>query len=522
MNEIAVYFQKFELGDDMYAFKPSNIIRGNYDEEQGNFITDADIQCEPIFGGDPDAQDYFWFSVTIDRLREVYGYEADEQSMISEYFYTCLEYFYIGIYDPDIEGIKLLQVHKDQFLDENETLMDEIGEDSIQFTFDREYLQNLRNSKTIKEVRKKLDDILNIDINKIFKEQVSETGENLNKETNTQPEHAQSTHIKKDIITLDELRQVVLKQIIAQDDVVNDVTRTIMKNQRAENPKIKSHILVTGPTGTGKTEIAKIICETLGLPFFKADATAYTEEGYVGKSVYSMLKGLINAANGDIKLAQNGILVIDEIDKKVLSGANDKFGLSVLYSLLKIMDREIIELDMGANSKPVYFDTSSLTIICMGAFELLYKDKLKESKKIIGFSDKNIELPNKEIVLTKEDLITGGTPSEFIGRIGKVTSTHSFSHDELIHLLTISTISPLVLQQQFFKEAFNTELSYSYGYASEIARKAMEKKTNARELKSLVEESLEYVTDEFLSGKKAKVLKINRDTVKDPSKYRTF
>lgn len=445
--------------------------------------------------------------------------------MISEYFYNCLEYFYIGIYDSSIEGIKLQQIHYDQLLNEDDdifAMLHESNENDIKFTFDKEYLKDLRDSKTLKEVRKKLDDILNIDINKILEDTNTTELTEETKKKNLESEHTQSTQVKKDLITLNELRQEVLKQIIAQDVAVNDITRIVMKNQLATNPKVKSHILVTGPTGTGKTEIVKIICQTLGLPFFKADATAYTEEGYVGKSVYSMLSGLINAADKDIKLAQNGILVIDEIDKKVLSGANDKFGLSVLYSLLKIMDREIIELDIGKNSKPVYFDTSNLTIICMGAFEQLYQNKLKEIKHSIGFSDTSIQKPDKEIVITKNDLIKGGTPSEFIGRIGKVTSTHSFSQEELINLLTVSKISPLLLQQEFFKETFGTVLSHTLGYRTEIAKKAMQTKTNARELKSIVDESLEYVTDEFLSGKKAKVLRITKETALDPRKYRTI
>lgn len=313
-------------------------------------------------------------------------------------------------------------------------------------------------------------------------------------------------------MTLKKLRREVLSKIVGQDDAVNDITRGIMINQTSTNPNNKSHMLVTGPTGTGKTEIVKIVCESLNLPFFEADATAYTKEGYVGKSVYSMLEGLIQAADGDIEAAQNGILVIDEIDKKVYGrAADDVGGKDVLYSLLKIMDRGNIEL----NNK--FFDTSNLTIICMGAFEEFYQKKLKANNKI-GFSDPPKD-QRENIILSKGDLVKEGVPAEFLGRIGDVTSTIPFDEKTLIYLLYKSKLSALKLQKEYFKEAFDVDLISTYGYAKEIAKRALKSKTNARELKPLIRSSLKYATDEFLSGKRAKVLKINKETALDSKKY---
>ena len=131
-----------------------------------------------------------------------------------------------------------------------------------------------------------------------------------------------------------------------------------------------------------------IISKKLGIPYFKADATAYTKEGYVGKSVYSMLSGLLTAANNDLNKAEHGILIIDEIDKKLSSRSDDVGGTDVLNSMLKMMDRDIIEVDIGHGyaEKKVMFDTSNLTIIFMGAFADLYASKEKDKKKGIGFS----------------------------------------------------------------------------------------------------------------------------------------
>lgn len=513
MNDIAIYFEKFDLGNEMYAFKPINIIRGTYDEKENLFFTEAGIYCSPISGGNPFEQDFFGYQTTINRLKEAYGSENDDQTLLEEYFSACTECCYIGFYDLINGGIELLNLYCENFESDKELQYDGENEESvnIKYQIDKEYLQSLRECKNIREVRKMLDSVLNIDSGKKETEKIKEK---------SQPKAEQSIQLKKDIITLKELREEVLSQIVAQDIAVNDITRGIMKNQSTNNPRIKSHILVTGPTGTGKTEIVKIICKTLGLPFFEADATAYTEEGYVGKSVYSMLKGLINAANGDKEFAQKGILVIDEIDKKILSGPNDRFGLSVLFSLLKIMDRGIIELDTDRDNH-LYFDASDLTIIFMGAFEQLYQNKIRENKHGIGFTDKSFEISNKNVIITKNDLINGGTPGEFLGRIGNVTSTQFFNQEDLETLLKKSKISPLLLQQEYFKEAFDTDLLYSNDYINEIAKKALESKTNARELKPLVDDSLKYATDELLSGKKVKVLTIDKETIIDPRNYHT-
>lgn len=321
-------------------------------------------------------------------------------------------------------------------------------------------------------------------------------------------------------MTLKELRKEILSSIVGQDRAVNDITREIMINQTSSNPRNKSHILVTGPTGTGKTEIVRTIANIIDIPFFEADATAYTQEGYVGKSVYSMLAGLIDAADGDIQKAQNGILAIDEIDKKI-STTSEVSGRAVIQTLYKIMDRGIIEIDVGmpGHRDVILFDTSNLTIILMGAFDDIYQSKLNEGKNQLGFGTTKIEVPKTEIVLTKSDLYKGGVPAEFLGRIGDVTSTNFFEIKDLVKLLTRSNISALRLQQEYFKEVFDVDLKATVGYTEEIASQAVKTKTNARELKPLVRESLKYATEEFLDGRRGKVLRLTKQTAIDPRKY---
>lgn len=512
MEDIAIYFEKINLGYDRYVFKPVNIIRGVYLERTNQFVTDYGVPCQNISCSEYyDYEDFFHCQTTIKELKEKFGSENTIESLLSEYFELCSDYCYIGYYSIKQGRLNCAVIPYDMI--ENIFDRDIVAVNGGQIEFVEGFidtLKDLRDSKSLKEVRSKLDQIINMDDPKFDK--LSKNY--LDNEVSLKKEESKG-------LTLKELRKDVLSKIKGQDNAVYDITRSIMINQTSSDPRNKSHILVTGPTGTGKTEIIKIICENLNLPLFEADATAYTKEGYVGKSVYSMLSSLIDMADGDIEKAQNGILIIDEIDKK-LSSRDDVSGVDVLYSLLKIMDRGVIEVDRGGRTgltDKVMFDTSNLTIIFIGAFENLYQKKLKQNKHVIGFNSIDTQVPQNEIVVTKEDLIKEGVPSEFLGRIGDVTSTNFFKVEDLVNILTNSKISALLIQQKYFKEKFNVDLKYTSDYTYEIANKAIKTKTNARELKSLVKDSLKIATDELLSGEKIKVLKLTKETAIDNKKF---
>lgn len=510
MNDIAIYFERYNLGNDKFIFKPVSLIMGKYDVEDKTFLTNYGIICNYIEEDNFDSDDYFGCETTIEKLRDHFGENKSEEELLNEYFNLCLDYYYIGYYDIECGSIKIKEVSYDDLYNtskvESNVLDSYENKVTTKFTFSLEGIKDLRNSKDITEVRGKLDNIINV-----YNQIMEGAGED-----NSLSEVTPS----KQLISLKDLRARILSRIVAQDKAVNDITREVMINQTSSNPRNKSHILIIGPTGTGKTEILRSISEILGLPYFEADATSYTKSGYEGKSVYSMLIGLIDAADGDVEKAQNGILVIDEIDKK-LSKDDDVSGIPVLQSLYKIMDRGMIELDVGGvdDGDVILFDTSNLTIILSGAFENLYQRKLNEGKNTIGFNTNNIVVPKKEIILTKDDLYKGGVPPEFLGRIGDITSTNFFNVEDLVNLLTKSVISPLLIQKEYFKEVFDIELEYTSDYITEIATEAIKTKTNARELKPLVRKSLKFATDDFLEGRKGKVLKLTKETALDPRKY---
>ena len=449
-----------------------------------------------------------------------------EEEMLTQYFDECVMYFCLGQYDYMEGRMQILSIpyeDAENFFESDEEMYIPTN-DGVIVKLNIEELKKLRELNDIEEIHKELDGVILCaktieDNDRLFRE-TTPTAEKK------EPEKDNKMAVQKEaskLISLKELRKDVKDVIKGQDKAVDAVTRAIIVNQMSANPKHKSHMLITGPSGTGKTEMINIISKKLGLPYFKADATAYTKEGYVGKSVYSMLSGLLAAANNDLSKAEHGILIIDEIDKKLSSRSDDVGGTDVLNSMLKMMDRDIIEVDIGHGytERKVMFDTSNLTIIFMGAFADLYASKERDKKKGIGFNTSTEKEEKKEkIIITNEDLIKAGMPPEFLGRIPVITSTEDLELEDLVEILYKSKGGVIEEEKEFFKDLGIT-IKFTGPYIREIAEKAHKTKTGARNLRKLVRESLAVAYDDILSGKKVKVLKLTKETAQDPKKYYT-
>ena len=181
------------------------------------------------------------------------------------------------------------------------------------------------------------------------------------------------------------------------------------------------------------------------------------------------------------------------------------------------MDRDIIEVDT-AREETIAFDTSNLTIVFMGAFSDLYEKKSKSKKRSIGFSAEESKT-DEEVTINKEDLIEYGLPPEFLGRISKVAYTKELTEEDLIKILKKSKISPLKMEEEFFKDLGIT-FKYTNGYITQLAKNCLKHKTGARELKSEVQTSLEKVYEEILNNPgKIKTLKLTKKTALDNKKY---
>lgn len=265
----------------------------------------------------------------------------------------------------------------------------------------------------------------------------------------------------------------------------------------------KTNVLMLGPTGCGKTAMAKKIAEFLDLPFAVCDATGLTEAGYVGDDVESILTRLIAVADGDIEKAEKGIVYIDEIDKIARKGENvsitrDVSGEGVQQALLKIVEGSVVRVPTHDKRKHpksdmLEIDTHNILFICGGAFVGL--DKIIANRKeanSIGFNSpvssksENDKWFNE---FTTKDLITFGLIPEFIGRFGISVNVNELTVKELVSILKEPKNSIIQQYQHIFK-IDGIDLTFEDDALEEIAKRAKEQKTNARGLKQIIEKIL--------------------------------
>lgn len=263
----------------------------------------------------------------------------------------------------------------------------------------------------------------------------------------------------------------------------------------------KSNILMIGPTGTGKTLLARTLARFLNIPFALADATTVTEAGYVGEDVENILLTLIQNAQYDIEKAEAGIVYIDEIDKIRRTSGNvsitrDVGGEGVQQSLLKIIEGTIASVPQKRGRKhpqqdTIKLDTTNILFICGGAFvDLIEIIRNRLSKSQIGFQAKNIsptQAYNQLISQVQyEDLVQFGLIPEFIGRVPVIVTLNELSQPDLVRIL-LEPKNSLIKQYQRFFELEDTRLVVTPEAVNALARLAMERKTGARGLRTIVE-----------------------------------
>ena len=287
--------------------------------------------------------------------------------------------------------------------------------------------------------------------------------------------------------------------------VYNHYKRVLTDNMEQEdedNVEIeKSNMLMTGPTGCGKTYMVKTLAKILQVPLAITDATSLTEAGYIGDDVESVLSKLLAAADNDVEKAEHGIIFIDEIDKiakKRNTNSRDVSGESVQQGMLKLLEGSDVEVPVGAGSKTAMVPLTTVTtrnilFICGGAFpglEKIVKNRLNKQSSI-GFNaelkdkyDKDANLLQK---VTTEDLREFGMIPEFLGRLPVVFALQAMTEDILIQILT-QPKNAILKQYKKLLALDEVDLVFDDEAVRSIAKKAIEKKTGARALRAVIEE----------------------------------
>ena len=454
-TELAILFQKEGITENLQIFFPIRFGFGETDKKSTCFFdyTVLGIYLNSDISFDESSLYYFNYATQLGSLMKKYG-TNDLKKIIKK----IMEEINDKVFFVDLEDeMPIMQTYsKTQFYDRygiqvnsciNSTILNLIEEKEFDLNL---FFELVSEAKSSEDVEEDVQELLTVFKNKNIKEAYEEIKSN----------------------------------VISQDKAIKQILTAVYKNNIIDDFRMKTNVLICGNSGMGKTEILRQIQKIVELPMIIEDMNSYTVAGYVGNSVEDLLRKLYIEANGDLELAEHGILCLDEIDKKAFTSNQTTIAFDgVLNSLLKIIEGGVYEIAIDRTTK-INFDKSRLTVIASGAFSKM-NDIIKKNKGSIGFDKNNLVASSKGYAT--EDFVSYGMPREFIGRFSTIVKLNDLSKDDLKSILLKSKISTLKINKETLKK-LNVNVKLSNKLIDNIVEKAYNEKTGARALEKVINE----------------------------------
>ena len=572
---VATIMERHFISVDNYVFVCRNTVVGDYDEESKIFTDVNGNEYMYMISEDALTMDvpFSIFNVIdMDELKAKVKLDAPIDDLIGEYGDLCKKLlYYVGytedyvpfLYAINIDNLKksAISVAKGEVEDtqdgemskglgkliidalddkyskkELESIIDNLKmlEDDIENTVGtlETKVEAIESNKTFSEcLREKLDNPM--DVVKPKQKKTTKIVPKEEKKTKTEPKKKEELleikETKKEEktakIDIEKLFEEVTKVLVAQDDAARRVITEIARKEVMPRKK-REGILLTGPTGVGKTEMMRQISKNINKAFIKIDSTQLTVPGYVGKDIEEALWDLYVQCGKDLEKTEHAIVFFDEIDKKGSEKKNEVNGRGVLNVLLPFIEGSTYDAapDSKSSTAKVKIDTSNMTVILGGAFTDVYKNLTEKNQ--IGFdTEKNsLSTPKYRKAETKDFVEHGLMTDEFMGRV-TVVRLNDLDVESIKRIMLESDESAIKAQEEAFKK-LGVKITFTNGFIDKVATIAFNKKTGARGLNGVIDESTwkafeemnKYYCDDTIENPYREV-RITEDTIEDSSNY---